>query len=87
MMKPTFICRGIIRVMKKYTDAQLLRFLEQEPQRGMVLLMESFIGLVWKVASLYLSNPEDVRECTNDVFAEFYFHMDSYDSEQASLAV
>lgn len=68
-------------------DEMILRTLKNDPERGMCLLMEQYTGLVWKVISLHLNLPEDIRECTNDTFAEFYFHLDRFDPEKASLAV
>ena len=73
--------------MNKLTDKQIIEILNQQPQKGMELLMEAYTGLVFKVISFHLSNPEDIRECTNDTFAEFYFHRASYDAGKASLPV
>ena len=73
--------------MNKLTDKQIIEILNQQPQKGMELLMEAYTGLVFKVISFHLSNPEDIRECTNDTFAEFYFHRASYDAQKASLPV
>lgn len=28
--------------------------------------MEEYIGLLWSACSLYLKNPEDIRECIQD---------------------
>ena len=73
--------------MSKMTDKQIIEILDQQPQKGMELLMEAYTGLVFKVISFHLSNPEDIKECTNDTFAEFYFHRASYDAGKASLPV
>lgn len=72
--------------MKKYTDEQILDILSHNPHRGMELLICKYTALVWKVSSLHLDDTEDIKENTNDTFAEFYFCMDSYDAEKASLA-
>ena len=47
-------------------------------------LMERYAALVWKTAAAYLENPEDVKECVNDTFLEFYLHPDRYDPEKGS---
>ena len=49
-------------------------------------LMEQYAALVWKTAAVYLENPEDVKECVNDTFLEFYLHPDRYDPEKGSYA-
>ena len=77
--------RGIL--MNKPKDNLIIDTLNQQPQQGMELLMETYTGLVFKVISFHLSNPEDIKECTNDTFAEFYFHRASYDAQKASLPV
>ncbi|MDY3919295.1 MAG: sigma-70 family RNA polymerase sigma factor [Candidatus Limivivens sp.] len=68
------------------TDLELLKKLEQDPQNAMVLLVEQYTVLIWKVAEQYLSNPEDVKECVNEVFTQFYLHRDRFDPEQGTLA-
>lgn len=73
--------------MKKTTDEEILLALREAPQQGMELLLETYTGLIWKIISFHLSNPEDIRECTNDTFAEFYFCRDSFDAEKSSLGV
>lgn len=72
--------------MKKYTDEQILDILNHNPHRGMELLICKYTALVWKVSSLHLNNSEDIKENTNDTFAEFYFCKDSFDSEKAPLS-
>lgn len=49
-------------------------------------LMEQYAALVWKTAAAYLKNPEDIKECVNDTFLEFYLHKDRYDPEKGSYA-
>lgn len=72
--------------MKKYTDEQILDILDHNPHRGMELLICKYTALVWKVSSLHLNDSEDIKENTNDTFAEFYFCKDSFDSEKATLS-
>lgn len=47
-------------------------------------LIARYAALVWKTAAVYLKNPEDIKECVNDVFLEFYLHKDRYDPEKGS---
>ena len=49
-------------------------------------LMEQYAALVWKTAAACLENPEDIKECVNDVFLEFYLHNGRYDPEKGSYA-
>ena len=44
------------------TDKKLLHLLDQNPEEGMGLLMEQYMGLLWSACHLYLTNPEDIRE-------------------------
>ena len=57
------------------TDKKLLHLLDQNPEEGMGLLMEEYMGLLWSACRLYLTNPEDIREC---VQAVSYTHLDVY---------
>ena len=66
------------------SDREILRQLEEDPNEGMVQLMEKYLGLVHSVAA-GLKDPEDVRECINDTFADFYQYRASFDPEKGSL--
>lgn len=72
---------------KRQKDADILLLLGKDPKEGMALLVERYTGLIWKVISLYLSDPEDIKECTNDTFAEFYFQRKRFDPEKAGLNI
>lgn len=67
------------------TDRELVTLLKQDPERGMEKIVEQYTGLLWTVASQYLSAPEDVKDCVNDTFAEFFYHQERFDSEKGSL--
>ena len=60
------------------TDERILDILERDSQKGIVLLMEKYTALVWHICSRYVKDPEDIKECVNDIFAEFYLHNTSY---------
>lgn len=47
--------------------------------------MQCYTGLVWSVAAGYLENPEDIKECVNDTFVEFYRERGRFDPEKGSL--
>ena len=69
------------------SDEKILDVLGKDPQKGMVLLMEKYTGLVWHVISFHVENPEDIKECTNDTFSGFYFKRKRFDPERGSLPV
>ena len=70
----------------KDMEEKIIAMLETDPQEAMVLLVEEYTGLLWNVAGQHLTNPEDIRECVNDTFAEFYFHQDRFDRTKGSLS-
>ena len=67
------------------TDARLLQLLEQDPEAGLAALMERYGGAVRAAAARRLSDEEDVRECVNDVFAQFYFQRARFNAGKGSL--
>lgn len=66
-------------------EEKIIALLKTDPQEAMALLVEEYTGLLWSVAGQHLTNPEDIRECVNDTFAEFYFHQDRFDRTKGSL--
>lgn len=68
-------------------DTELISMLEKEPDRGMEALLEKYTGLVWHVASKYLPDPEDRKDCVNETFSEVYIHRKEYDPDKGSLAL
>lgn len=67
------------------TDKELVTLLKQDQERGMEKIIEQHTGLLWTVASQYLSVPEDVKDCVNDTFVEFFYNCERFDSEKGSL--
>lgn len=67
------------------TDDRILDILEKDAQKGIVLLMEKYTALLWHVSSRYIKNPEDIKECVNDAFSEFYFQRKRYNPMKSSL--
>lgn len=64
---------------------QLLDLLRHDRERGTALLLETYTPLLWSVCQRRLSDPEDIKECVNDVFMEFCMNPERYDSQQSSL--
>lgn len=64
---------------------QILDLLRSDRERGTALLLEAYTPLLWAVCQRRLSDPEDIKECINDVFTEFCMNPERYDPEQLSL--
>lgn len=66
-------------------DKELLTLLRKNPERGMEEIMFQYTGLLWSVAARRLKNTEDIKDCVNETFLEFYAHQDRFDPEKGSL--
>ena len=71
---------------EEQSGAGLLARLDTEPDKAMEALVEQYTALVCHVASKYLADSEDVKECVNDVFTEVYLHRAEFSQEKGSLA-
>lgn len=67
------------------TDKKLLHLLDKNPEEGMGLLMEQYMGLLWSACRLYLTNPEDIRECVQETFADFYGNRERFRTEKGTI--
>lgn len=67
------------------TDQKLLHLLDQNPEEGMGLLMEQYMGLLWSACRLYLTNPEDIRECVQETFVDFYGNRERFRTEKGTI--
>ena len=67
-------------------EAQQLARLNTQPEEAMTALVEQYTPLICHVADKYLSDPEDVKECVNDVFTEVYLHRAEYDRSKGGLS-
>lgn len=72
----------------KRPDAEdlLIQQLGQDPEDAMAELAYRYTGLVKSTAERYLRDPEDVKECINDTFMEFFHTSDRFDSSKGSLS-
>ena len=68
-----------------HTDGEYLALLRRDPEEGMALLLQDFTPVVWAAAARVLPQEQDVRECVNDTFAEFYFKQAAFDPEKGAL--
>lgn len=64
---------------------RVLALLRKDWERGAELLLETYTPLLWSVCQHRLSDPEDIKECINDVFTAFCVNLEKYDPQQASL--
>ncbi len=69
-----------------HNEKDLMALLESSPEEGMQQLLDRYTGLVWKMVSMHVSNPEDIKECVNDVFTEAYLHRAEFDPAKGSLS-
>ena len=67
-------------------EAQQLARLDTQPEEAMTALVEQYAPLICHVAGKYLTDPEDVKECVNDVFTEVYLHRAEYDRSKGGLS-
>lgn len=72
--------------LEQVSDKKVLALLETEPQEAMTQLVTAYTALLWHVAEQYLTDPEDIRECVNDTFSEFYLHRGRFDPDKGTLA-
>ena len=71
---------------EEQSGAGLLARLHTGPDRAMETLVEKYTPMICHVAGKYLADPEDVKECVNDVFTEVYLHRAEFSQEKGSLA-
>lgn len=67
------------------SESQLLHDLFQSSEEAMAELAERYTSSVRNTAEGYLRDPEDVKECVNDTFMEFFRNRDCFDSGKGSL--
>lgn len=66
-------------------DEKILMLLNENAEAGMSLLMEQYMGLLWSACRLYLNNPEDIRECVQETFLDFYEHRSRFEQEKGTI--
>lgn len=71
--------------MTQNNDQKILKLIQDMPEDGMALLMEQYMGLLWSACRLYLNNPEDIRECVQETFLDFYAHRERFCQEKGTL--
>ena len=67
-------------------DQELLGLLEKDPGLGILALIEQYSDLLRYVVSLRLRSPQDIQECVQDTFTDFYLSRKNFDPEKGSLS-
>lgn len=71
---------------RRIPDRELLLILEQDPSRGVEILIEQYSGLLWTLVQNYLDNPEDRKDCVNETFEQFYYNRKRFTPEKGTLS-
>ena len=70
-------------------DDTLYQLLKNDPETGMVALIDQYASLVYAVVRGKLFTPpfdrSDIEHCVADTFSEFYMELDRYDPERGSI--
>ncbi len=69
-------------------DENLLQLLRYQPEKGLKMLMDSYLGLVYNIVrnKLYSTcSIEDIEECVSSVFFEIYESRNNIDLSKGSL--
>lgn len=68
-----------------YTDKYLLELLNTNREKAAELFVKEFSVLLSGICARNLSNPEDISECVNDTFAEFFLNPGKYNPSKGSI--
>jgi len=69
-------------------DAKLLDDLKSDTERGLIQLMDTYMGLVYTIVNNKLGTiccREDIEECVSTVFYEFYKQRENIDLSKGSI--
>jgi RNA polymerase sigma-70 factor (ECF subfamily) len=70
-------------------DAKMLEMLHKDPNKGMNVLMDEYVGLIYAIVKHVLADFEcdssEIEDCVAEVFSEFYFDYSAYDPKKSSL--
>lgn len=69
-------------------DDRILEKLARHPEKGLELLMNRYMGLVYTIVSDKLTSvcdKEDIEECVSEIFFELYQVRDTIDTQKSSL--
>ncbi len=70
------------------SDIQLIELLYNNPEEGLKIMMDNYVGLVYTIIYNKLNTiykKEDIEECVSDVFFEVFNYKDKIDLEKGSI--
>lgn len=67
------------------TDKEIKLLLREDPEKGMEQIVAQYTGLLWSVADQILQEPEDIKDCVNETFTEFFYQRERFDPEKGAL--
>lgn len=62
---------------------QILKLMQQDPERGLSLILDRYGGLMNAIALNILKNPQDAEDCISEVLMRFWKHHQSLLAEEA----
>jgi len=71
-----------------WTDDEIIKNLIEHPEKGLEILMNTYIGLVYTIVYSKISctcQKEDIEECTSDIFYEIYKTRSLINLEKGSI--
>jgi len=69
-------------------DIELLELLHNKPERGLKMMMDNYMALIYTIIFNKLSgmySKEDIEECVSDVFFEVFHHKSRIDLQKGSI--
>ena len=69
------------------SDKEIIDLLNENPEEGMEQIITQYSGLLWAVISRHISQPEDIKECVNDTYAEFFRAKNDFDEKKGRKRV
>lgn len=69
-------------------DDRILEQLARYPEKGLELLMDRYMGLVYTIVSnklMSVCDKEDIEECVSEVFFDLYQAREAIDTQKSSL--
>ena len=67
------------------TDKDIKLLLLEDPEKGMEQIVAQYTGMLWSVADQILQEPEDIKDCVNETFTEFFYQREQFDPEKGAL--
>lgn len=74
-------------MLREKPDCDLVLGIQQGDRAALEVLYDRYSGLVYKLASRILMNPEAAADLTQEIFLAFWNQPDKYQSDRASIAV